>query len=326
MDKFQGFTNVLGFYIGNENIATAEQTKLAPYLKAAARDMKAYRDKMKYRKIPVGYAAVHIVEVQPMLQNFLTCGGKDEDIVDFYSVNSYSWCGPTTYEASNYKTLNEYAENFPVPVFFSETGCNAYRPRTFDDQDAIFSKPMVDNWSGAIIYEWIQEQNDFGLVSYGSKTDQSINNADVFDGFTRKGEPTPIVPDFGNLKSKWATITPSGVMKSDYTPHASTRDCPKSTAGGWWQIDGNVELPAMGEQFKGKPGPTQTGSSSASSASGSASPSTSANPSGSSKSGSGSDSNNSSSKNDKKNAAPASNKLAATGAAFAAILAATLLL
>lgn len=323
MDKFQGFSNILGFFIGNENIATAEQTKLAPYLKAAARDMKAYRDKMQYRKIPVGYSAVHIVEVQPMLQDFLTCGGKDEDIVDFYAINSYSWCGDSTYEASNYKILNQYADNFPVPVFFSETGCIAARPRTFSDQDAIFSKPMVDNFSGALIYEWIQEQNDYGLVTYG-KADPAANNADAFDGFNRKGEPTPVAPDFENLKSKWATITPTGVSKSDYTPHASTRDCPKPT--GWWQIDGNVELPVVGQDFKGKPGPTQTGSSRSRSSS---SPSASAKPSDTTKPDGGSDSKSGNSgTNDKQSAAPVSpsNKLAATGAAFAAVLAATLLL
>lgn len=246
MDAFQKYDNILGFFIGNENIATKDDSPTAPYLKAAARDMKAYRDAQGYRDIPVGYSAADILQLRPMLQNYLTCGGNSSEIVDFFSLNSYSWCDPSTYTASTYDQLEEYAKDFPVPIFLSETGCIVPGPRQFDDQDAIFGPKMVNDWSGAIIYEWIQEENGYGIITYAPAGQPAGPN--VEGGFLRKGTPTPKQPDFTALQSKWATNTPAGVKKSDYDPSdVSTRACPTSTAGGWWQVDGNVKLPTLGE-------------------------------------------------------------------------------
>ncbi|TDZ37950.1 1,3-beta-glucanosyltransferase gas2 [Colletotrichum spinosum] len=268
MDVFEKYDNVLGFFIGNEIIALPNQSQVAPFMKAAARDMKAYRDEKGYRKIPVGYSAADIAELRPMLQDYLTCGGKPEDNIDFFGLNSYEWCDPNTYNTSGYANLQAMAEQFPVPIFFTETGCiTGDGPRTWDDQDAIFSQPMVDDWSGAMVYEWIYEENRYGIVSYGPEVSKTVTTDDVYDGFTRKGTPTPRSPEFQNLQSKWATITPSGVMKSDYDPsNVSTRECPKATGG--WLVDGNVALPSLGETFRGsyiasptaQPGSSETAS------------------------------------------------------------------
>ncbi|KAG5933077.1 hypothetical protein E4U53_001104 [Claviceps sorghi] len=252
LDAFHGYNNVLGFFVGNENIAKKEDSPAAPFLKAAARDLKAYRDQKGYRTIPIGYSAADIVQLRPMLQDYLTCGGNSSEIVDFFALNSYSWCDPSTFEESSYNMLQEYAKDFPVPMFFSETGCNVPGPRVWDDQDAIFGEAMIHDWSGSIIYEWIQEQNNYGLISYGPKVDVSMQQENVVDGFTRKGTPTPISPDFKNLKTKWANIHPTGVMKKDYdAKKVSTRPCPTSTADGWWRVNGNVKLPILEETGTG---------------------------------------------------------------------------
>lgn len=108
--------------------------------------MKAYRNSKGYRNIPVGYSAADIAELRPMLQDFLTCGGNDSDTIDFFSLNSYEWCGEVDYQTSGYSNLEAGAANFPVPIFFSETGCNTVRPRTFEDQAAIFGKEMINDW------------------------------------------------------------------------------------------------------------------------------------------------------------------------------------
>lgn len=260
MDAFIEYDNLMALYVGNEVIAVNDQSLSAPFIKAAVRDMKAYRDSKGYRKVPIGYTAADIAELRPMLQDYLTCGGNSSETVDFFGLNAYEWCTPNTYEASGYPKLQEMAEQFPVPIFFSETGCiTGPEPRAWEDQDAIFSHPMVDDWSGAMVYEWIYEQNEYGIVSYGDgPVDQGIVVDDVFDGFTRKGTPTPRQPDFDNLKTRWADITPRGTPKSEYDPSSvSTRACPASTAGGWG-VEGNVRLPALDETFAGSFTPSPT--------------------------------------------------------------------
>jgi hypothetical protein len=56
LDEFQQYDNLAGVFVGNEVLTTPSNAPAAPYVKAAARDMKAYRDSKNYRKIPVGYS------------------------------------------------------------------------------------------------------------------------------------------------------------------------------------------------------------------------------------------------------------------------------
>ncbi|KAK8107840.1 glycolipid anchored surface protein [Apiospora kogelbergensis] len=251
MDTFHKYDNLLGLYVGNEIIARANQSLAAPFIKAAARDTKAHRDAKGYRNIPIGYSAADIAELRPMLQDYLTCGGNASENVDFFGLNSYEWCDPANYQTSGYANLQVNASNFPVPIFFSETGCNVPGPRLFEDQAAIFGPDMVKSWSGAIIYEWIQEENNYGLISYGPQVDPTATGANIGGGYTRKGKPTPKSPDFENLKTQWKAANPTGVARSDYdAKSASTRECPKSTSGGWL-VDGNVAVPTLGATLTG---------------------------------------------------------------------------
>lgn len=279
MDAFIKYDNVLGFFIGNEIIIQADQSLAAPYIKAATRDMKAYRDKKKYRKVPIGYSAADIAELRPMLQDYLTCGGNSSENVDFFALNSYEWCDPTKYAESGYANLQSMAKDFPVPIFFSETGCNVPGPRLFGDQNAIFGPEMVNDWSGALIYEWIEEENHYGLISYGPKLEPTATGANIEGGFTRAGTPTPVLPDFTNLQNQWATITPTGIKRSDYDPkHVSTRACPTSGVQGWL-VNGNVALPTIGETLTtNAPRPAATQEAEVSQPAGSASPTSTKNP------------------------------------------------
>jgi len=125
MDAFQNYTNTAGFFVGNEVLTTGSDSIAAPYVKAAARDMKAYRNAKGYRDIPVGYSAADIAELRPNLQNYLACGTNSSDAVDFFSLNAYEWCGSSsTYMTSGYSQLQANASSYNIPIFFSETGCN----------------------------------------------------------------------------------------------------------------------------------------------------------------------------------------------------------
>ena len=252
LDEFQKYDNTAGVLVGNEVLTTADGSAAAPYVLAAARDIKAYRDQKGYREIPVGYSAADIADLRPMLQNYMACSSNASERLDFYSLNAYEWCGASNYAKSGYSELQKNATDYPIPIFFSETGCNTPSPRTFEDQAAIFGEHMADTWSGSIIYEWIEETNEYGLVNYGASVDPATaTGTHVEDGFTRKGTPTPMSPDFNNLKSQWATLKPTGVALSDYKKSASSLsiECPASTSGGW-AVDPSSPLPSLGQTYK----------------------------------------------------------------------------
>ncbi|EEP82420.1 conserved hypothetical protein [Uncinocarpus reesii 1704] len=252
LDEFQKFDNTAAVFVGNEVLTTKNGSHAAPYILSAARDIKAYRDSQNYRKIPVGYSAADIAELRPMLQNYLVCRSNVAETLDFFALNAYEWCGDSSFTRSGYSNLQDQAEGFPVPILFSETGCNTNRPRDFQDLTAIYGSEMNGTWSGAIVYEWIQELNDYGLITYGKASKEDAEKDEtrtvIMDGYYRQGKPSPITPDFTNLKSRWATLTPTGVALSDYSNQASSVTaprCPASTSG--WEVDPSAPLPTLGQ-------------------------------------------------------------------------------
>lgn len=184
-----------------------------------------------------------------MLQNYLACGTNESESLDFFALNTYSWCGDSNYEQSGYSDRVKEAQSLNIPIFISETGCREPRPRTFDDQTAIFGD-MAEVYSGAIIYEWIEEANNYGLVSYGDKVDPAAPSAPP-DGYPRSGTPIPISPDFDNLSNHWKTLSPSGIKESAYNPSITAPPCPTYTSGvsTQWQVSGNVALPSLGQTY-----------------------------------------------------------------------------
>lgn len=176
------------------NKFVVEDAPAAPFLLSAAVDLKNYIAAKGYRKIPIGYSATDTGALRPMLQNYLVCRENPLERLDFYALNSYEWCGSTpTFETSGYVSLQADADNYPVPIFFSEDGCNTVPPRTFNDQNAIFGPNMSETWSGAIIYEWIQELNQYGLVTYGPQLDSSVQEgSSIVQGYNSWITPTSL--------------------------------------------------------------------------------------------------------------------------------------
>ena len=183
-----------------------------------------------------------------MLQNYLACGSDQADAADFFSLNVYEWCGESSFDGSGYNELVQNATGLQIPIFISETGCRIPKPRTFDDMDSILGPNMDDVFSGAIVYEWIEETNDYGLISYGPTVNDMSNTA-ALDGYIRTGTPMPVSPDYSNLKSHWATLHPTGVALSAYSASASSLTpiaCPSSTVNGWI-VDPTQTLPSVGQ-------------------------------------------------------------------------------
>ena len=127
---------------GNTNIDTAgDGEKVPPYVRAVTRDINNYISKHSPRLIPVGYSAADVKEILTDSWAYLSCAieGKQDDPsrAEFFGLNSYSWCGPTSptanYQASSYDEIIEQFGSTSIPIFFSEYGCNKVEPRVWDE-------------------------------------------------------------------------------------------------------------------------------------------------------------------------------------------------
>lgn len=173
VEAFQNYPNLLGFFGGNEvmNDVPSGGT-VPPYLRAVTRDLKNYIAKHSPRMIPVGYSAADVSEILTDSWTYLSCDingqTSDPSRSDFFGINSYSWCGPTSptanYQASSYDKIITTFGNTTIPIFFSEYGCNKVEPRVFDEVAVLYGN-MTSVMSGGLVYEYYEEiANNFGLV------------------------------------------------------------------------------------------------------------------------------------------------------------------
>ncbi len=161
VDALHNYTNVLGFFAGNEVSNNATNTNASAFVKAAVRDMKAYIKRNNYRTIGVGYATNDDPSIRSNLADYFNCGSMDSSI-DFWGYNIYSWCGDSSYQKSGYDKHTEEFSNYSVPVFFAEYGCNKGGPRMFTEVQALYGDQMTPVWSGGIVYMYFEEANHFG--------------------------------------------------------------------------------------------------------------------------------------------------------------------
>jgi len=227
VDAFQNYTNTLAFLSGNEVINEPSNTDCAPYIKAVTRDMKQYIGSRGYRAIPVGYSAADVPSNQQILADYLNCGTSDER-ADFYSINDYSWCDPSSFTISGWDTLVQNYTGYGIPLFMSEFGCIT-NTRTFQEVGSLYSTNMSSVFSGGLVYEYSDEGDGFGIVS--------ISGSSVS---TKSG--------FNYLKTAYSTATnPTGNGGASST--TASVSCP--TANSDWNVtnDALPAIPSAAEKF-----------------------------------------------------------------------------
>jgi len=224
IDVFAGYDNTLGFLAGNEVIFDTESAKTSPnYVKATVRDMKAYMQNHVSRVIPVGYSNADSLQYRTSLAAYLECG--DTGYIDFWGVNSYQWCGDNTFTGSGYDTLVESYNNYSLPIIFTEYGCNEVTPRKFQETVAIYSDDMTGVFSGGLVYEFIQEDNNYGLVELKDDNAETMTDFKTYKSQLAKA-------DFANAK-----------IPSSAKTNARPSSCPKESSAVFDNITANLTLP-----------------------------------------------------------------------------------
>ncbi|KAL7806620.1 family 72 glycoside hydrolase [Trichoderma gracile] len=212
VDEMSKYPNVIGYFAGNEVSNAKNNTGASAYVKAAVRDTKAYIKSKKYRWQGVGYAANDDVDIRAEIADYFNCGDQDEAI-DFWGYNIYSWCGQSSMQKSGYDEQTTFFSNYSVPVFFAEYGCNlpsGAAARIFQETAALYSDDMTKVFSGGIVYMYFEEDNDYGLVK--------VNNGAVSK-----------LKDFSALQTQVTKADPKGVDADDYKPTNKPASCPALT-------------------------------------------------------------------------------------------------
>jgi hypothetical protein len=161
IDSLAPYNNVIGFFAGNEVSNNLTNTDASAFVKAAVRDMKSYIKTKNYRQMYVGYATNDDDKIRADMASYFNCGDPAQAI-DFWGYNIYSWCGDSSFTESGYDQRVKEFENYSVPSFFAEYGCNTVKPRKFTEVGSIFGSDMTGTFSGGILYMYFQEANDYG--------------------------------------------------------------------------------------------------------------------------------------------------------------------
>lgn len=215
IDAFSKYDNVLVYNIGNEVVASANETSAAPFVKAAARDTKAYLNSKSLSTL-VGYAAIDgdATWIVP-LASYLSCdpsgSNSGNDVIDIFGLNNYEFCGNSTFQTS-YAAKTEDFAGYNVVTYFSEYGCNNPYPRPWADVGALFSSDAAPVWSGGIAFSYFPAQSDagqFGMITLSS------------DGST-----VTTTTDFNNLVTAYGAVQFVNTPAQSSAPAASYPACP----------------------------------------------------------------------------------------------------
>jgi 1,3-beta-glucanosyltransferase GAS1 len=196
INAFSKYDNVLAYNVGNE-VVVENGTDATPYIKAAARDIKAYLAS-KSSSALVGYAAIDgSPDWRDPVANYLSCdptgGNSGASAIDLYGLNNYEWCGSSSFEASYAGTNGDYA-GYNVAAYFSEFGCLKNPPRLWTEAGALFSGNMSPVWSGGLAFSYFPAQSaagQFGMVTISSD-----------------GKTVTTSPDFDALKTQYGQLSP----------------------------------------------------------------------------------------------------------------------
>ncbi|GHJ88206.1 hypothetical protein NliqN6_4608 [Naganishia liquefaciens] len=209
IDTFLPYDNILAFNIGNEVINLPTNTDAAPFVKAAARDIKAYL-RSRGSSALVGYSSVDgDRDFRDPLANYLTCG-NDTISLDLYGLNNYEWCGASTYADSGWETIVNDFGGLGVAAYMSEYGCITNPPRLWQEVPVLYSQPTTNVFSGGIAFSYFPTNDGYGMVTFGGSDGQQVETSQ----------------DFTRLASQLSNITTGPNIPSESSATVTDGACP----------------------------------------------------------------------------------------------------
>ncbi|KAF8172913.1 glycoside hydrolase family 72 protein [Mycena galopus ATCC 62051] len=228
IDAFSKYDNLLAFNVGNE-VLTINATNAAPFIKAAARDIKAYLASIGSSAL-VGYADIDgISTFRDAVADYLSCDPTNANSgatsIDLFGLNNYEWCGaasPDTYDSIN----TEFAD-YNVVAYFSEFGSENCDPgvRPWTEVGILFASPMTNVWSGGLAFSY------FNATSAGHQFGMATLSADNTTVTTDQ--------DFTNLAAQYSAVSFVNSPAQAAAPAATYSACPTEGAS----IEASATLP-----------------------------------------------------------------------------------
>lgn len=205
IEAFANYPNTLGFWAANEIINQNSSSDAPAYIRAVVRDMNDYISHNIGRPVGVGYSAADVDTLLTDTWNYLACNidNSTSSKIDFFGLNDYEWCGDSSFTQSGWDKLVAMFDSTTIPVIFSEFGCNLVTPRTFQEIPTLYG-PQMSLLSGGLVYEWTQEENNFGLVNVNSSNSVSL------------------LTDYNNLQQRYAAIDVSSISQPNATARSAT--------------------------------------------------------------------------------------------------------
>ncbi|KAJ7190725.1 1,3-beta-glucanosyltransferase, partial [Mycena pura] len=214
IDAFEKYDNVLAYNVGNE-VVKPSATQAAPFVLAAARDVRAYLNSIGSSAL-VGYASIDgsSTFVQDIAGFFACDRSGDTASIDLFGLNNYEWCGnaPNT----TFDKLNQEFGDYPVAAYFSEFGsenCNP-NPRVWTEIPVMFSTPMSNVWSGGLAFSYFPHHDgntghEFGMITVSADNASITTNA-----------------DFDNLAEQYGAVTLPATPAKASVPPSTLPACP----------------------------------------------------------------------------------------------------
>lgn len=222
MEAFEKYDNVLAFNVGNEVVTLPVNTDAAPYVKAAARDVKAYLAS-KGSNVLVGYSSVDgSPDFRDPLANYLTCG-NDSVALDIYGLNNYEWCGSRTFASSGWEAIVNDLSDLPVAAYMSEYGCITSPPRLWQEVGSLYSEPTTDVFSGGIAFSYFPTSDGYGMVTFSGNDG---NTVDVSDDFTRLANQLSNVTSTPNTPAQSSVTVTEGACPAENSTFLASTDLP----------------------------------------------------------------------------------------------------